>query len=128
MSPSPPLPGNDRTSPRTSMFLLATMRRLSAGDELTLRIRNLSSTGLCGDSDHPVQTNEQLIFTIPSVGSVEGTIAWCEANRFGVAFATEIDPGKARRPLTRPDANSNILPPVRDHRRPGIRSISSPDK
>lgn len=130
MSVDPTLPPtrlqvNDRVSARTSMFLLATMRCIPASDELPFRVRNLSSTGLCGDSKYPVLTGERYVFAIPSVGNVEGVVAWCEGDRFGASFATEIDPERAKRPVSRTGSNANILPPVRDHRRPGVRSSPS---
>lgn len=106
------------------MFLAATMRRMPNHDALPLRVRNLSSTGLCADSKHPVELGERLTFDISGIGRVDGEVVWREADRFGAAFASEVDPARARRPLTRPAVNADILPPVRDYRRPGLHAPS----
>ncbi len=34
-----------------------------------------------------------------NIGPVEGSIAWIEGNRFGIAFLEEIDPKLARAPV-----------------------------
>jgi len=35
-----------------------------------------------------------------NIGWIEGSVAWKQDNRFGIAFADEIDPKKAREPVT----------------------------
>ncbi len=43
---------------------------------------------------------------IRNIGWVEGTVAWVQDNRFGVAFRDDIDPRLAREPIARTPESS----------------------
>lgn len=44
-----------------------------------------------------------------NIGWVEGSIAWVQENRFGIAFRDEIDPKLARAPEAKKAANDGLL-------------------
>ncbi|MNC96807.1 hypothetical protein D3C83_142760 [compost metagenome] len=54
-----------------------------------------------------------------NVGRVEGSVAWVQDNRFGVAFVEEIDPKLARAPVSNGndlDTPRFVRPPLADQR------------
>jgi hypothetical protein len=54
-----------------------------------------------------------------NIGSINGTVAWVQDNRFGIAFDEEIDSQKARRPLQNgDDAPIGIVEASWAHRAP----------
>lgn len=116
----------DRLSVRTSVFLMAAVRRPGTGDELPVRVRNLSSSGLCGDSKHPVAKGEPLFIVLPTIGEIGGKVMWQDGERFGIAFEHEIDPAKARRQSPDGNVKSPVMPVSQDYRRPGLRSTLTP--
>ena len=88
-----------RSVARDSLFLLADIR-IEQGDEAhRVRVRNLSDGGMMGEGNLRVQRGHRVTVELRSVGTVAGTVAWVQDNRFGVAFDEEIDSQKARRPL-----------------------------
>lgn len=56
-----------------------------------IRVRNLSSGGMMGEGDIAVDRGSQLKLIMPNIGTVSGTVAWIQDDRFGVAFADDID-------------------------------------
>lgn len=99
-TPSEPVT-SERERNRDSLFLLG---RLRVGDDQVLhdaRIRNLSEGGLMAEFPHPVPVGEAVWLELRGVGEVTGQVAWCEAQRIGVAFDRPIDPKLARKPVTR---------------------------
>ena len=111
---------------RDSMFLLAELRL--AGDETAhrIKVRNLSPGGMMAEGDITPQRGTRIAVNLRNIGWVEGSVAWVQDKRFGIALAEEIDPKLARAPVgqmaegelhaprfTRP---SSLLPP--DHVEP----------
>jgi len=89
-----------RTLPRDSLFLLADVR-LDGSDKLQrVRVRNLSAGGMMAEGDMAVLRGAQLTVILRNVGEVGGTVAWVQDNRFGIAFARQIDPLLPRAPAT----------------------------
>lgn len=67
-----------------------------AGDAGThqIQVRNLSAGGMMGEGAVAISRGSSLEIDLPNVGSVAGTVAWVQDDRFGVAFASEIEPEK----------------------------------
>ncbi len=81
---------------RDSLFLMADMRVDGADGEHRIKVRNLSAGGMMGEGPVRVSRGAIVNVSIRNVGWVEGSIAWVQDNRFGVAFCDEIDPKVAR--------------------------------
>ena len=81
---------------RDSLFVMAEMRLDDSGDLHRIKVRNLSSGGMMGEGAERVFRGAQVWINVRNVGWVEGTVAWIQDNRFGVAFREEIDPRSAR--------------------------------
>lgn len=89
-----------RTIARDSLFVLAELRLDGVEGEHKVRVRNLSSGGLMVEGA-PTSVRGQLAWVnIRNIGWVEGSIAWVEGPRCGVAFREEIDPKVARAPVS----------------------------
>ncbi len=85
---------------RDSLFVLAGLRLGGRDGEVKVKIRNLSAGGLMAEGDVRVVSGTPVAIEIRNVGWVEGAVAWVQDNRFGIAFAEEIDPKAARMPTT----------------------------
>ena len=77
---------------RDSLFVLAGLRLAGDANEYRVKLRNLSAGGLMAEGDVRAAVGTRLTVEVRNVGWVEGTVAWVHENRFGVAFAEEIDP------------------------------------
>ena len=89
-----------RTVDRDSLFLLAQLR--VDGDQTVYRVkvRNLSPGGMMAEGDVLVTRGSRVHVDLRNIGWVEGSVAWKQENRFGIAFVDEIDPKMARAPVT----------------------------
>ena len=85
---------------RDSLFVLAELRLDGVEGEHKVRVRNLSSGGLMVEGELPAVRGQLTWVNIRNIGWVEGSIAWIEGPRCGVAFREEIDPKIARAPVT----------------------------
>lgn len=83
---------------RDSLFLLADLRigGFETGDRV--KVRNLSAGGMMAEGRAKVDRGAQIAVKLRNIGWVEGTVAWVQDSRFGIAFAAEIDPKLARAP------------------------------
>lgn len=88
-----------RSVARDSLFLLADITVEQNAESHRVRVRNLSDGGMMGEGHLRVQRGHRVSVELRNIGSVGGTVAWVQDNRFGVAFDEEIDSQKARRPL-----------------------------
>ena len=88
-----------RSVARDSLFLLADIRIEQTAEIHRVRVRNLSDGGMMGEGQLRVQRGHRLTIELRNIGAVNGTVAWVQDNRFGIAFDEEIDSQKARRPL-----------------------------
>jgi hypothetical protein len=78
-----------------------------------VKIRNLSAGGLMADAPLKVQRGQLVSIELRNIGWVEGSIAWVQDNRFGVAFHEEIDPKVARAPVTQGESTARFVrPPI----------------
>lgn len=84
---------------RDSLFLLAQVR--VDGQDLAnrVKVRNLSAGGMMAEGEVKVMRGARVEVELRNVGWVEGTVAWCQGDRFGIAFVDEIDPKLARAPV-----------------------------
>ncbi len=84
---------------RDSLFLLADVRVEQSSETRKVRVRNLSDRGMMGEGNLRVMRGHRLTLTLRNIGTISGTVAWVQDDRFGVAFDDEIDSQLARRPL-----------------------------
>ncbi len=108
-----------RSVARDSLFLLADIRVEQGADAHRVRVRNLSDGGMMGEGNLNVLRGHQLTIELRNIGIVNGTVAWVQDDRFGVAFDKEIDSQQARRPLEgNDDSASRANRPSWVHRAP----------
>jgi hypothetical protein len=84
---------------RDSLFVMADLRIDGLEGEHRIRVRNLSAGGLMAESSLKVHRGQMIWTNLRNIGWVEGSVAWVQDNRFGVAFREEIDPVIARAPV-----------------------------
>ena len=108
---------------RDSLFVMARIKVDGdiSGAEHRVKVRNLSAAGMMAEGDVKVDRGALVSVELRNLGWVEGTVAWVQGNRFGIAFAGDVDHKRVRGPA-RPgeaDLDTPLLvrpPPVR-HRR-----------
>ncbi|MCX9145871.1 PilZ domain-containing protein [Erythrobacter sp. WG] len=98
-----------RSVARDSLFLLADIRVEQGSEVNRVRVRNLSDGGMMGEGQLRVQRGHRVSVDLRNIGTVEGTVAWVQDNRFGVAFDEEIDSQKARRPIQSGDEALGVV-------------------
>lgn len=79
--------------------MMAEVRLEGSDDSVRIRVRNLSSGGMMAEGEMSVLRGSRLAICLRNVGWVDGTVAWVQDNRFGIAFAKEIDPKQVRAPI-----------------------------
>ncbi|MBO9519672.1 MAG: PilZ domain-containing protein [Porphyrobacter sp.] len=89
---------------RDSLFLLAQLR--VDGQDLThrVKVRNLSAGGMMAEGDVKVMRGSLVSVELRNVGWVEGSVAWKQDTRFGIAFVDEVDPLVVRAPAPAAEA------------------------
>jgi len=81
---------------RDSLFLLAQLRVDGQDTVHRVKVRNLSAGGMMAEGDVRVTRGALVAVELRNIGWVEGSVAWKQENRFGIAFVDEIDPKLAR--------------------------------
>ncbi len=109
---------------RDSLFLLAQLRVDGQDIAYRVKVRNLSAGGMMAEGAVDVQRGQQVAVELRNVGWVNGSVAWKQDERFGIAFLDEIDPGKARAATSGP-ATMGVS---HAHRAPPSSSTYSPDE
>jgi hypothetical protein len=84
---------------RDSLFLMADLRLAGQDGEHRVKVRNLSAGGMMAEGHVKVARGIKLDINLRNIGWVEGFVAWVQDNRFGIAFANDIEPKVAREPL-----------------------------
>ena len=84
---------------RDSLFLLAQLRVDGSDQPYRVKVRNLSSGGMMAEGEVKVARGSRVSVELRNIGWVEGSVAWTQDTRFGIAFAEEIDPKLARAPV-----------------------------
>ncbi len=81
---------------RDSLFLLAQLRVDGAAEQYRVKVRNLSAGGMMAEGTVRVSRGQLVQVELRNIGWVEGSVAWKQDDRFGIAFMEEIDPKRAR--------------------------------
>ncbi|MEP7222522.1 MAG: PilZ domain-containing protein [Novosphingobium sp.] len=85
-----------RHVPRSSLFIMADLRMEGENFEHRVKMRNLSAGGLMAEGTVQAMRGMVVWIKLREIGWTEGTVAWVQANRFGVAFREEINPDQVR--------------------------------
>ncbi|MFN6935307.1 MAG: PilZ domain-containing protein [Tsuneonella sp.] len=88
---------------RDSLFLSAELRFDGDLTSHRVRVRNLSALGMMAEGDLRTLAGTRLVVTLRNIPPIEGSVAWVHGQRFGIAFAEEIDPKAPRSPVTTGD-------------------------
>jgi len=94
---------DSRLIARDSLFIMADLRVDGREGEHRIKVRNLSAGGMMGEGPVRVMRGAVVEVKIRNVGWVEGSVAWVQDSRFGIAFRDEIDPMVARAPIVAAD-------------------------
>jgi len=81
----------NRRARRENLLILAAIRIDGLAGEQKVQIRNLSSRGLMASGLFPVQSGQLVWIKLNNIGWTEGSVAWVQENRFGIAFRAEVD-------------------------------------
>lgn len=81
---------------RDSMFVLADLRIDGVEGEQRVRVRNISAGGLMAEGGTRIQRGHGVSVNLDNLGWIEGSVAWVQDNRCGIAFREEIDPRQVR--------------------------------
>lgn len=92
-----------RNISRDSLFLMAELRLEGADDLQRVKVRNLSAGGMMAEGDVRVMRGARLSVKLRNIEWIDGSVAWVQDNRFGIAFDREVDPSLARAPVKSPD-------------------------
>ncbi len=84
---------------RDSLFLLAQLRVDGGDDVYRVKVRNLSAGGMMAEGLAPVSRGLPVVVELRNIGWINGSVAWKQDDRFGIAFLEEIDPRLARAPV-----------------------------
>ena len=78
---------------RDSLSILATLKVEgdSLATEYRVRVRNLSAAGLMAEGDVTVAPGSLVAVELKDIGWVEGSVAWKQDNRFGIAFVEDVN-------------------------------------
>jgi hypothetical protein len=96
---------------RDSLFVMADLRIDGIEGEQRVRVRNLSSGGMMAESATIVQRGQLVWTNLRNIGWTEGSVAWVQSGRFGVAFREEIDPVVVRAPLVAGETSPRFTRP-----------------
>jgi hypothetical protein len=112
-----------RQAQRGSLFLLAQLRVEGSADEHRVKLRNLSARGMMAEGPVRVSRGELVSVELRGIGWVEGSVAWKQDTRFGIAFVEEIDPAKVRIADSGLEPAGVSEPHVRATKRPSDKQI-----
>lgn len=85
---------------RDSLFVMAKVKVEddARGTEHPIKVRNLSSGGMMAEGSVKVSRGSMVSVELRNIGWVDGTVAWKQDDRFGIAFLEEIDAKAVRAP------------------------------
>ncbi len=95
---------------RDSLFVMADLRLDGSDETHRIKMRNLSAGGMMGEGTLRLSRGSVVWVEIRNIGWVEGSIAWVQDSRFGVAFSEEIDPKLARPANVSNEVASDVTP------------------
>lgn len=76
---------------RESLLILAELQCASLHGRQSIRVRNLSRSGLMGSGSMAVTRGERVTVHIRGAEPIAGIIAWVQDDRFGVGFEDDVD-------------------------------------
>lgn len=88
---------------RDSLYLLAQLQVDGQAEAHPVKVRNLSAGGMMAEGELRVSRGQLVAVDLRNIGWVEGSVAWTQGNRFGIAFIEQIDPKQARAPISTAD-------------------------
>lgn len=100
-----------RSAARDSLFLAANFA-VGQRPPVQVRVRNLSAGGLMAEYAQQVAIGDPVKIDLRGIGVIDGRIAWVAEGRVGVAFASEIDPMLARKPVGKGTTTPVYVKPV----------------
>lgn len=83
--------GDSRHITRESMFLMADLRLDGQDETHRVKVRNLSNGGMMAEGAVRALPGAPVTVSLRNIGWVDGTVAWVQDTRFGIAFRTEVD-------------------------------------
>ena len=96
---------------RDSLFVLADVR-IDGGETVQrVKVRNLSAGGMMAEGLGKPVRGQFVWVDVRNIGWVEGSVAWVQDNRVGIAFREEIDPKIVRAPAEVGDATPRFVRP-----------------
>ncbi|MEO7913930.1 MAG: PilZ domain-containing protein [Novosphingobium sp.] len=87
---------DNRQLPRANLFIMADLRLEGENFEHRVKMRNLSAGGMMAEGTVEAMRGMVVSVKLRGMGWIEGTVAWVQANRFGIAFREEIDTDQVR--------------------------------
>ena len=102
---------DNRHIARDSLFVLADMRVAGVDGQFRIKVRNLSAGGMMGEGPLRVARGTMVEVNLRNIGWTEGSIAWGQEDRFGIAFRDEIDPKVARAPVSAGETTPRFVRP-----------------
>lgn len=84
---------------RESMFLMADLRLDGQEDLHRVKVRNLSNGGMMAEGHVRIANGTAINVNLRNIGWVDGTVAWVQDNRFGIAFKDPVDAKLAKVPV-----------------------------
>lgn len=113
-----------RNVARDSLFLFAQITFEGRPETHRVKVRNLSAGGMMAEvNGFTASRGDRLTIELRNVGPVKGSVAWAQANRFGVAFEAEIDPKIVRAPAAAAEDQRHYA-----HRRPLMATLSEEER
>ncbi|MFM6931010.1 MAG: PilZ domain-containing protein [Novosphingobium sp.] len=100
---------DNRQIARDSLFVLVELRIDGEQPLHRVKMRNLSAGGMMAEGGVLAMRGLVVWVNLRNIGWVEGSIAWVQESRFGIAFRDEIDPKLARAPQSAKAANDGLL-------------------
>lgn len=97
---------------RDSLFLMADVRVVGTDGEHRVRVRNLSAGGMMAEGQMRVTPGTTIEINLRNIGWIAGAVAWVQDNRFGIAFAEQIDPKLARAPQVSGESTPRFVKPA----------------
>ena len=109
---------------RDSLFVMADLRIDGVESEHRIRVRNLSAGGLMAEGGPPTRRGQLAWVNVRNIGWVEGSVAWVQDSRFGIAFREDIDPQLARAPIEAGDVTPRyVRPPMANTEQGTLRKL-----
>jgi hypothetical protein len=108
-----------RSESRDSLFLLAQVGVLGGVAQETVRVRNLSPSGMMAETLVLFVVGTKVRVEMRGIDPLSGRVVWVTDGRMGISFDTEVDPKRVRR-----EQKPSVTPPYLRQvaaRRPGLK-------